>query len=153
VFIGALCLLPAARLSLGWCGYQRTHRWLEKAFPASTAPFAPVRRARFVADCDIPAETRFDGMVVTALAEQTLKMVRSAAANSLFQTTCLQRSMVLLTLLRRQGLRPELRFGARVEAGALAAHAWVEMGSVSLDPSGCGRSEAFAPFALRATLG
>jgi len=40
--------------------------------------------------------------------------------------TCLTRSLLLSWLLRRKGVRSELRIGVRLENGGLEAHAWVE---------------------------
>jgi hypothetical protein len=40
--------------------------------------------------------------------------------------TCLRRSLTMQRLLAQQGIRSELRFGARREKDALQAHAWLE---------------------------
>ena len=49
-----------------------------------------------------------------------------------FRATCLRRSLVLASLLRRR--RPALRVGVTKDAGAVAAHAWLEIGGATLDP-------------------
>lgn len=49
-----------------------------------------------------------------------------------FRATCLRRSLVLATLLRRR--RPALRVGVTKAAGAVAAHAWLELDGATLDP-------------------
>lgn len=49
-----------------------------------------------------------------------------------FQSTCLRRSLVLAALLRRW--RPALRVGVAKTAGAVAAHAWLEIDGATLDP-------------------
>jgi hypothetical protein len=49
--------------------------------------------------------------------------VRRAAAPLGF--TCLPQSLAMLWLLRRRGVAAELRFGAKLDRHALAAHAWV----------------------------
>jgi len=49
-----------------------------------------------------------------------------------FRATCLRRSLVLASLLRRQ--RPALRVGVAKSAGAVAAHAWLEIAGATLDP-------------------
>ena len=48
-------------------------------------------------------------------------------------------------MLRRRGMNPELRIGARKEAERFEAHAWVELDGAVLD---CGGSEHlhFMPF-------
>lgn len=49
-----------------------------------------------------------------------------------FRATCLRRALVLATLLRRR--RPALRVGVTKTAGAVAAHAWLELDGATLDP-------------------
>jgi hypothetical protein len=48
---------------------------------------------------------------------------------------CLQRSLVLLWLLRRRGIESELRIGVRKDGSALTAHAWIEMAGEFLNDS------------------
>lgn len=52
--------------------------------------------------------------------------VNLAAAHSFFPGTCLTRSLVLLHLLAKRGVKAELRVGVRMLRGGLDAHAWVE---------------------------
>ncbi|WP_420453074.1 lasso peptide biosynthesis B2 protein [Ilumatobacter sp.] len=47
--------------------------------------------------------------------------------------SCLRRSLTLGWILRRR--RPELVIGTRLDDGVLAAHAWVRLGTIDLDPS------------------
>lgn len=49
-----------------------------------------------------------------------------------FRATCLRRSLVLASLLRRH--RPALRVGVAKSGGAVAAHAWLEIDGATLDP-------------------
>lgn len=49
-----------------------------------------------------------------------------------FRATCLRRSLVLASLLRPH--RPALRVGVAKSAGAVAAHAWLEIDGATLDP-------------------
>jgi hypothetical protein len=53
-------------------------------------------------------------------------LVNAAAGLPLVPATCLTRSLLLNWLLRRRGVRSELRIGVRMEGSALDAHAWVE---------------------------
>ncbi len=39
---------------------------------------------------------------------------------------CLQKSLVLQSLLHRQGVAADLQIGVRKQAGTLQAHAWLE---------------------------
>ncbi|MEW5871917.1 MAG: lasso peptide biosynthesis B2 protein [Chloroflexota bacterium] len=56
----------------------------------------------------------------------TLNAIDRAARNHLYPMTCLRRALALQRLLAQQGIPTDLRFGARLENGALAAHAWLE---------------------------
>lgn len=49
-----------------------------------------------------------------------------------FRATCLRRALVLATIVRRH--RPALRVGVTKAAGAVAAHAWLEIAGATLDP-------------------
>lgn len=49
-----------------------------------------------------------------------------------FRATCLRRSLVLASLLRRH--HPALRVGVAKTGGAVAAHAWLEIAGATLDP-------------------
>ena len=57
----------------------------------------------------------------------TVRMVDVAARHLPWQPTCLPRSLVLLFLLRRQGVPAELRIGVQKRQQQLEAHAWVEV--------------------------
>lgn len=54
------------------------------------------------------------------------RMEAAAARNLVFRPNCLERSVVLWWLLRSRGIAAELRVGARKDAQAFEAHAWVE---------------------------
>jgi hypothetical protein len=60
---------------------------------------------------------------------------------------CLQRSLVLLWLLRRRGVSSKLRIGVKKSPEALLAHAWVEVAGQPIgDSSGSPfHIEQFAP--------
>ena len=59
-------------------------------------------------------------------------------------TTCLGRSLSLLTLLRRRGLHCVLRIGVKLADGQFTAHAWVESHHNLLND----RPENIAPYTL-----
>jgi hypothetical protein len=71
-------------------------------------------------------QVRGEGAIDLERAKRLGDAVNKAARHSLMPVTCLTRSMVLNWLLRRQGTGSELRIGVQLEAGAFAAHAWVE---------------------------
>jgi hypothetical protein len=56
------------------------------------------------------------------LARVGLAVKRAASPVGL---TCLPQSLAVMWLLRRRGIAAELRFGAKLGAGSLDAHAWV----------------------------
>lgn len=60
-------------------------------------------------------------------------------------TTCLVRSLGLVGVLRRRGIRAELRIGVGDTRPALKAHAWVEVDGVPVNESAeiAGRYRAF----------
>jgi hypothetical protein len=58
--------------------------------------------------------------------KRTGALVNAAAHRILGPDNCLTRSLYLWWLLRRRGVRCELRIGVRMVDGALEAHAWVE---------------------------
>jgi hypothetical protein len=60
-------------------------------------------------------------------ADRTAWIVGAAARHQLWTVSCLERSLVLQSLLDRRTLRTELRIGVRLEDGELRAHAWVEV--------------------------
>lgn len=60
------------------------------------------------------------------LAQKVARSVQLAVDRSLIVPNCLQRSLVLWFLLRRQNLDPELRIGVRNQQGEFQAHAWIE---------------------------
>jgi hypothetical protein len=59
--------------------------------------------------------------------------VRRAARYGLLRGTCLSRSLLLLSMLKRRGIAAEIRFGVRPGNTAMEAHAWVEQDGHSLD--------------------
>ena len=54
-------------------------------------------------------------------------MVAAAAQHGPYRASCLPQSLVLQFLLRRDGMRGELRYGARKIDGAVQAHCWIEI--------------------------
>jgi transglutaminase superfamily protein len=50
----------------------------------------------------------------------------------LYRFKCLDQSLVLGWLLRRQGVDARILFGARKEDNQMEAHAWVEVGGMGV---------------------
>jgi hypothetical protein len=79
------------------------------------------------------------------IVQRAAHMVQIAAGHSLVRVNCLERSLVLWGLLRRRGIRSDLRIGARKNGEKFEAHAWVECQGVVLnDTPDVG--ERFVPF-------
>ena len=57
---------------------------------------------------------------------KTNRMIRAAVRYSPLHFTCLEESLCLWYLLRKQGISSQLRIGVRKANGKLEAHAWVE---------------------------
>ncbi|HUP25882.1 MAG TPA: lasso peptide biosynthesis B2 protein [Thermoanaerobaculia bacterium] len=75
-------------------------------------------------------------------AEQLASLI--VAAGRLVGARCLERAVLLQTILRRHGAPANLRIGVRRNAGELQAHAWVELQGVPLAEPPTVR-ERFAP--------
>ena len=90
------------------------------------------------------APTRNEAELAT-LARTIARTARIAADQVPYPVNCLQRSIVLWWLLRRYGIKSDLRVGVRKSPGQLEAHAWVEcLGNVLND--GEDVHSHFAPF-------
>jgi len=114
MFRRAAILLPLVRWSLRLRGYGKTFTSLQK-------------RAQFqTRGTEIRPEPR-------EAVQATCRMVRAALRYSLAQYTCLEESLALWYLLRKQGIAACLRIGVRKEYGKFEAHAWVEYGGEALN--------------------
>jgi hypothetical protein len=120
--LAALALFPAVRVGLRTLGLRRVLATLERRLPAA--------RGAEGADADF-------------LALRTARLV--AVAARLAGGTCLARSIVLVTLLKRRGIPAELRIGVRKGEHGLEAHAWVEAGGAILN-DGPDVAERFTAF-------
>jgi hypothetical protein len=110
----AAILLPLVRWSLRLRGYGKTFTSLQN-------------RARFQAKAaGTPPESREEVQVAC-------RMVRAALRYSFAQYTCLEESLTLWYLLRKQGISACLRIGVRKENEQFEAHAWVELRGEALN--------------------
>lgn len=124
LLIESFLLLPLVEISLKIFGFKRTLRVMEWG----------VSRRRRKEPTPAPEQV-----------ESTVRLVSIAARHGIHKAGCLRRAMVAWFLLRRQGIRSELRIGVcKDDAGTLEAHAWVEHeGKVIADPeAGEGRYKA-----------
>lgn len=114
MFLRAAILLPLVRWSLRLRGYGKTFSSLQRRvqFQAREAESRPASR---------------EGV------QTTCRMVRAALRYSFSQYTCLEESLTLWYLLRKQRIPVCLRMGVRKENEKFEAHAWVEYGGKALN--------------------
>src|ERR1700738_4315419 len=74
-----------------------------------------------------------DGQANSQRAFVIARIVRIAAQHGIYRANCLQQSLGLWWLLRRDRIESEIRFGARKEELQLKAHAWVECFGIVLN--------------------
>ena len=114
LFRRAAMLLPLVRWSLRLRGYGATFASLQKRIPpqAASTELCPDAREKVQATC---------------------RMVRAALRYSLSEFTCLEESLTLWYLLRKERIPVCLRIGVRKENEKFAAHAWVEHAGEALN--------------------
>lgn len=113
MFWRAVVLLPVVRISLRSRGYKKTQEWLERRLGE-----------RGMAE-------RAGGRVASI--GRTCRMVKAAAHYGIGNSSCLDESLVLWYLLRKESVAASLRIGVRKEKEEFAAHAWVEHEGVALN--------------------
>ena len=128
MFLRAAVLLPLISLSLRIRGFRATQQSLQSfSFSSKIEKRLP--------------ENVADGERVRL----TVRMVNAAVRHGWGRSTCLEKSLALWWLLRRQGIASSVRIGARAGAGKLEAHAWVECEGVALNEPG-GEHRHYAAF-------
>ncbi len=110
----ALMMLPFTAVALRLLGFRRWRAALARLVPAPAEQEPQNSRAR---------------------AALTARMVRAASREGLRRANCLEQSLVLWWLLRRQDLAAELRIGVRKQAARFEAHAWVVHDGLVLNDS------------------
>ena len=99
-------LLPIVATSLKTVGLRRTQSWLTRN---SFGPIVP------------PAEQ------TRANVRRAAQMVAVACRRHPLRSSCLPRTLVLWSFLRRRGIAADVRIGARCDSkGEFQAHAWLE---------------------------
>ena len=106
LLLSAACLLPIVATSLKIVGLQRTQSWLTRN---ALAPMRPATE-----------QTRAD-------ARRAVNIVAAAYRQHPVRSSCLPRTVVLWSLLRRRGIGADVRIGVRSDTqGQFQAHAWLE---------------------------
>lgn len=116
----AALLLPLISVSLKIRGFRATQESLLR-FLAHPQHVSEEGAAHLVSDAE---ETRL-----------CVLMVNAAVRHAWRRSTCLEKSLALWWLLKRQGIASELRIGARKTDGKFEAHAWVERQSIAVNDS------------------
>jgi hypothetical protein len=118
MFFRASVLLPLISLSLRIRGFRATQAALQSfSIPSKTE------------------KRRGDQTIDPERVRMAVRMVNAAARYGL-GSTCLEKSLILWWLLRREGIVSSVRIGARKATGKLEAHAWVERDGVALNEPG-----------------
>jgi len=107
----AMALLPLFWVGLRLIGLAPLRSWLQRCVTA-------------------PART-----ISAEEASRAGELVNAAARHGPFPATCLTRSLVLVWLLGRSGVRGEICLGVRMVRSKLDAHAWVERDGVPINDS------------------
>jgi len=107
-----MMLQPAISAALRLRGYRRTRQWLEGR---SQHPMPHAASATEL-----------------AAAQRVATLAGIAGRRGPVATSCLRQSLAVLWVLRRRGLRPELKFGVDRIGTAADMHAWVELEGVPL---------------------
>jgi hypothetical protein len=115
LILRAAMILPLTEIGLRLFGFRRWKGLIEK----------------FSLPARLPASLPADAQRETAL--RAVRAVRSVELHGPANPNCLERSMTLWWLLRRNGVDGELHLGARKESGRFEAHAWVELGGQVLN--------------------
>jgi hypothetical protein len=102
-------VLPLTELGLRLLGFRRWKKLIEK--------FSLPMHLHQSLSADLQRDA----------ALRAVRAVRSVELHGPTNPNCLERSMTLWWLLRRNGVNAELHIGARKEGGRLEAHAWVEL--------------------------
>lgn len=113
LFLRAAVLLPWVALRLRLHGFQATRDLLQNSKCALRTDLNPTE--------------------VAERATLTSRMVRAAARHGFGNPSCLEESLVLMHLLRRQGIASQLRIGVKKNVPKFEAHAWVERDSEALN--------------------
>ncbi len=109
ILIGSAALLPVIRIALWLFGLRRSQRFLSLATHG---------RNRGWPEMEI---------------ERLSYLVNVAANRGIIHANCLERSLLLWSLLRRRGFSGTIRIGVSNKAEQFKAHAWVELNGVVLN--------------------
>jgi hypothetical protein len=115
LILRASLILPLTEIGLHLFGFRRWKKLIEK----------------FSLPAHLPQPLPENLQLEVAL--RAVRAVRSVELHGPTNPNCLERSMTLWWMLRRDGVDGELHIGARKNGARLEAHAWVELGGQVLN--------------------
>jgi hypothetical protein len=126
----ALVLLPLTFWGVYALGVSRWQRFLAQLTSLGTTSNCSTKHKGSLA-----SERTLGAADAAALepAKAIARIVKIASEKGVYHARCLQQTLVLWCLLKRNHIESEIRFGARKEGGELQAHAWVEVCGVALN--------------------
>jgi hypothetical protein len=113
----AAAFLPLTEFGLRVLGFRRWKRLVERFSPP------------------VPRRQMLEPAAQLQMAERITRAASSAERYGPGTPNCLERSLTLWWLLRREGIGGELHIGARKSESRFEAHAWVELSGVVLNDS------------------
>ncbi len=111
-FLWAYGLLPCVALRLKLTGYRKTLAWSHRAYRPRTA------------------QSQKQAILK---AKSMSNMISTAGRYGPYQASCLWRSLALVRMMARAGIRGELVLAAKPVAQQLKAHAWVQLGDIVIN--------------------
>lgn len=154
--LGRLARGLRARRVIGVVGLARIVVWsvvIEIGLRVASLP----RLAQFAGvtlDVRSPAYAdpgRRQAVPLTAAERQGVDDARRVLRLGPFADTCLRRALLVGHVLRSHD--PALHIGVAKSDGQVAAHAWLVVGGVNLDPTGSARFDAVVPVTREVTAG
>ena len=110
IFFKAMCGLPLVHLRLRLLGFKKYLTQLQRI---------PLPAIHPEIDSTYPAHTSY--------------LINAAARLVFRRAACLERSIMLWTLLRKKGIESELKIGVAKANKELQAHAWVEIDGTAIN--------------------
>lgn len=95
---------------------------------AAALRVVPLRYLHQVVD----RQSRYPRATDMSRANRIAHMIAAAAEFGPYRASCLPQSLVLQFLLRRAGMRGEMKYGVRRVDGHVTAHCWIELGGQPL---------------------
>jgi hypothetical protein len=123
LLLQALIALPLTKAALPLVGLKRWQKTLSSICRKNQPGDVSSPASFFVPHLNVPLRAQGNEL---QRARAVARIVKAASSHGPVTGNCLQQSVVLWWLLRRNAIASEIMFGARREDGEFQAHAWVE---------------------------